>query len=101
MIRVIRFGVNETDGCYFVQTDDGAIARFSNSGVDVSEFPGSFNFDYSIFRQYIEYERGRLRYVYKQDGIYGSIVIGTVPFSAPLKKWIHAVNACLPHPQHP
>jgi hypothetical protein len=55
---VIRWGVADQGGFYFLQTANGSVVRFSNDGVDGSDFTGWPDYSFEDYCLSVSYDCG-------------------------------------------
>lgn len=98
MEKISRFGVDDRRGYYFLETIDGSVVRFSNDGVDGSDFSGWPPVRLDTFHLMVSAGGGKV-YLHAWRGNQIVMVpLGTAPPSERLQVWIAAVNARLPKP---
>ncbi len=79
--NIIRLGINDTDGYYFLTTEGGQEIRFSNKGVDGSRFDGWPDRDFSAGRIELVWENGSLVFTHTRQNAVSRIYLGAVPDS--------------------
>lgn len=93
--RVKGFGISDR-GWYLLQTEDGSIIRFSNDGVDGSDFAGWPDYSFEDYGLSISYDCGVVNLEAAQGNRRVTIPLGRMRWCNQLRLWMHAVNARLP-----
>ncbi|MBI4090136.1 MAG: hypothetical protein HY421_01920 [Candidatus Kerfeldbacteria bacterium] len=94
--QILRWGVSDRDGYYFLQTVSGRIIRFYDDGVDGTDFTGWPDYSFEDYSLSVSYDCGSVNLEAFQGNCHVTIPLGRVRSCSQLKTWMHAVNARLP-----